>query len=423
MKLCKNLMSFIIASIITITMVGCNRSKSTSDGTPIETEITSDSTEVTTTKTETTTSNTGTTASSSSETTTTTTATTQIKKKSALRVTDKSKDLTYRGEGFCMNGYYRFHEEPDMHSEIIEEVQNGEVLVTDYRYDESGDVWFKVSGHKGWSNEVSCPIYNYLKVAFDICYKYNGTNLYAVYDIDNDGTAEWIFQYGKSASQYVYKVYSVVQNLHYADEIGTIPYGALYVDSKGNLITKVEKMGHESAYQVEYHNGSLNYELIFENSGLDEYTNPGEVVPTNSVYSLVDSSKYYHRSSNGHNMNNIIECENCGEYYDSSEYDYCPYCFYDWEPDETDYNLFCDNCGYKGFTTGVGVEGIICPDCGHYIIDPDPHYIEETEYTTQEYDEPNTEYVPPETDPITDPPVEPDPIETDPVYDDPVEEE
>lgn len=416
MKLCKNLMSIILASTMIITMVGCNRSKSTSDATQTEAEITSDSTEVTTTNTETTTSNTGTTASSSSETTTTTTATTQIKKKSALRVTDKSKDRTYQGITGSDSGKNIFYENPDSRSQELDVVGNDiRYTVVDYRYNEHEQIYYKVSGRKGWISDFSCPLTQYIYLAMRLCRAYSENNAFATYDIDNDGTSEWIFQVGNDATEYEFWVYSAKGD--YAESIGTMPFGSLYVDKKGNLITKYEKLGHEVAYQVEYHNGSLNVKMIYENSNLDEYTNPGEKVPTTTIGSIIDDSKYYSAPSTS------VICENCFERYDSSEYDYCPYCFYNWEPDETDYNLFCDNCGYKGFTTGVGVEGIICPDCGHYIIDPDPHYIEETEYTTQEYDEPDTEYVPPETEPITDPPVEPDPIETDPVYDDSVEAE
>lgn len=436
MKPLKQILTIGTAIIMLASLAGCNKSKSSTDtDTTTESASVSENSvddSITAEYSTISTSSTSTTESTSSTTSTSSTSTTaSTKKKSALRVTDKSKDRTYRGDGFCMAGAFRFYENPDWNSKLVEEVDNGEVIVTDYRYDEIGNTWFKASGHKGWSDEISCALHNYIQIAMDICYNGNNTNSYAVYDIDNDGTAEWIFQYGKYAYQYEYRVYTVKPSTKYAEKIGTIPYGSLYVDDKGNLITKVEKMGYESAYQVEYHNGALNYKLLFENSGLEEYTKPGEAVPMQSVYSFIDSTKYYYRSSEGHNIQpeddddsdydvdpaNRVQCFLCGEiFWVQDEEKTCPYCgaqnnngaTYNEEP-----NIVCSYCGYEDYITGVGTEGFKCPNCGKWIIEPMDDYDDEQTYTDPPVQE--TEYIEPETEAPYVP-------EQDPVYDEPMDE-
>lgn len=47
---------------------------------------------------------------------------------------------------------------------------------------------------------------------------------------------------------------------------------------------------------------------------------------------------------------------------DFGGYRFCAYCN-EYEP-----NVHCSDCGWSMFTTGVGAEGITCPDCGNKVI-------------------------------------------------------
>ena len=47
---------------------------------------------------------------------------------------------------------------------------------------------------------------------------------------------------------------------------------------------------------------------------------------------------------------------------DFGGYRVCAYCN-EYEP-----NVHCSDCGWSTFTTGVGTEGITCPDCGNKVI-------------------------------------------------------
>lgn len=338
----------------------------------------------------------------STSSTTTVSTDKETKKKSSLRIASKSTDKTYIGFAFLHSADIPYYKEPDPNSEVVSYGKSREnVIVSDYMYDDYGFYYFMVPKYNGWSDAISCPLYNYLDVAFDISSRYGGTNSYTVYDIDGDGTNEWIFQIGKYAYQYQYRVYSVKGSNTYGELIGTIPYGSLYADENGNLITQVEKMGYESAYQVEYHNGALNVKLLYEKSGLEEYTKAGETVPIYEVYSLIDSSHYHQSKYNEYDLQD-------------EEWDESP-------------NVFCPKCGHGEFITGVGTEGIKCPECGAYIIDPVEEETEAAETVNSDHanapTDQNADWTTEDAAPQTDAPIVTEPVAPDPVEPDPIEPE
>lgn len=409
------IISVLCASALLVSFTGCNKNNSdvvqdTTEGTTVQTsDTTEESVSETTAKRTTRVTRT---TKSSTTTATTTSTTTEAKKKSAFRTTSASTDKTYRGQVVTESGGIPLYKSLDDIFTVAETLKNySQIVVSDYRISQDDLPYFKLQGHKGWTANVSCPLCTYISIGIKYSRRFGDNNLYATYDIDNDGTAEWIFQIGSYSAQYAYEVYTVKGNSLIAEYIGSIPYGTLYADDKGNLVTNVEKMGYETAYQVEYHNGSLNTKIIYENSGLDEYTIPGTPITEKTLYDLVGDSKRVFIDYYGDQYDDYIET-------------------YENEP-----NIECQYCGYGFYynTRGIDADGLKCPECGKYIVPPDEVYEKETinsdnaNKPTYQYVDWTTEYVEPPTDaqvdpvPVTPDPVEPDPVEPNPVEPDPAE--
>lgn len=226
--------------------------------------------------------------------------------------------------------------------------------VDSYYVDDNDKVWFRLNGDNGWIDgydDFSCPYLEYFNLI-----EWSDDLLFTHFDIDKDGTDEWIFQTGTCMADMTYEVYTADSacGIKY---LGTIPNGALCEDEKGQLITAYGHMGWEAAYIVTMKANVLSLQLLFEHDNVIEYTTPGTVVESWTRQDVFGSSTStdYSYDTYAYGSDGVLSD---GRGNESDEYD-------DDYIDEETPNVFCPNCGYGYFETGVGTEGFTCPSCGY----------------------------------------------------------
>lgn len=348
--------------MISIAIVGCGKQESTSS------EDSEDTATTTTISSTTSTTSITSTTSAAKTTTNTTTAvtTTAIPKK----VYNKSADITYnfepvgyRSSGQCIK--YSVYSEPNYNGAVLWQSDSPGRLDA-LTVDNYGNFWYSLEDHSGYvvENEITSPLAQYYN-AVRGCYAEEYSGGFVHCDINGDNIEEWIFRCGRNSSEYKYEIYTV-----YTGEIdtimcGAIPYGSLWIDDSGNLYTQVEKMGYNTPYKV-----SLQGSIV---SADEVETLPNDVhAITETSYISVLGENYTDPYIN--NMKGIDASTGKSIHenpaYSSPEPEYvepiteAPTPSSDPPFNEDAPNVWCPDCGYGFFTTGVGANGLDCPNCG-----------------------------------------------------------
>lgn len=341
------LIAAIVAALSVFAFLHFGREKPDSNDSAIEstdtqrTEVTTATTTTSTTTVSTTVDTTTTAATTSSTAITTTSKPATVLNETTDIPLSIDSDQTY--EAIVTPGSTgEVYKSPDYSSDVINTLEaNEKIQVDSYFVDEYLQIWFRLKGDKGWIDEyqIKSAYLDYFNIMRNTYYTDNEEYyIFSHYDIDKDGTDEWLFQKGTSASDMEFDVYTA--NNRQAEYIGSIPFGTLYTTDNGELISKYEQMDAEVAYTITLEQGVLSSQLLFQNENVSEYSEPGKVLETWLVYEIFGDKDDY--NNDGINADGK----------DTGELDLSP-------------NVWCPECGYGFFTTGVGNEGFICPECGH----------------------------------------------------------
>lgn len=327
----------IIAMVIFALLYFCGKgsdknntsSESKTSQTPVSTEVTTISPETTTVITSTT--------EQTETTTTTTTTTTTMSTTSSNKTINASStaklDRTYEAI-VKSSSTVQVYDSPNYSANVIKTLKSGEKMQVDsYFVDENLQVWFRIKDNKGWIEQyqITCAYSDYFDIMLDIYYSENGEYFtFTHYDIDKDGTDEWLFEKGENYADMEYDVYTA--NNREAEYLGSIPFGTLYTTDTGELISKIEQMGTEIAYSISLDQDVLSCQLYFKKENVSEYSKSGELLETWMMKDILGEKNNYEISA--------VELD-------------------------TTANEWCPNCGYGFFTSGVGTEGFICPECDY----------------------------------------------------------
>ena len=312
----------------------------------------------------------------------------------------------------------------DSKYENIDSISNDKKLQTDdFLIDGDGFFYFHILGEKDhyiFEESINGPYVQYIQLIRDMYYA-EPYNTVAQFDIDKDGTNEWLFQTGSAEYEYKYDVYSVASNDADIELLGSIPFGNLFVDKDDNLILQQGHMGVETDYSVTIKNNEISYDTLYTQENVDEYSKPGKEISTKSFIDILGENYInpYNTPEVPENSNNSDEIPD--ELSQDALYnvatalnvpDYMTISFkqsepvyweavgtwltyvevisddkiiasaavdlytgepareinnYDDTPDfliEAKPNVKCPDCGYSWFVTGVGADGFTCSQCG-----------------------------------------------------------
>ena len=371
----KKLLCVIISAVFIASVTGCNKKQTESDVVSETTEASIETTiEETETsdvaETDTTIEETETTEETTEETTTTTT------EKKTYPAYNKRNDVLYQGsfgrEGhLCLNPKVS----PYYNDKDARKVNFGDPFIAiDFTYDNCGGVWLKTTKNdwvldaEGWSRYFN--LIDYMKYEYDM----NRDNCYFTYDVDHDGSLEWFLQEGDARSNSFYYVFSPTADFPYC--AGTIVHGILYETDDGELVLQDCYSGGETLYRITYKNGIIDAKMIYDRT-VDSYSTPGTEIKGYTYDYFFDGR--IPRIAGDYPPFHDFELEEETEYFDDSYYDDYDDNYDDYEDDYSDYteepedddwtdwetpNVWCPECGYGMFITGIGDEGIDCPDCG-----------------------------------------------------------
>ena len=103
---------------------------------------------------------------------------------------------------------------------------------------------------------------------------------YALYDIDGDGVKELIVLSGTCEADYVWRVYTIVDNQawYIGETFGG--HSTLYACPDGGFYNMMAHMGYQAIYRVTYANDAISEEFILskELAEDEEYDTPGDPI-------------------------------------------------------------------------------------------------------------------------------------------------
>ncbi|MBQ8688306.1 MAG: hypothetical protein IJ512_07150 [Ruminococcus sp.] len=191
-----------------------------------------------------------------------------------------TEDRTYDAKAVSELSVYS---QPDPASDIISTLKKNTAFQVDsYSVKADGTVWFRLGGDNGWirGTDIECAYADCFTLMQGIA-QYDTlctSNTFAHYDINGDGTDEWLFQTGAYTAEMAYSIYTAkAYHLQYA---GSIINGMLYTEANGQLLVQYARMGVEEVYAVTFQDGEIAMETIYVNDAASEYSTPGTPVDT-----------------------------------------------------------------------------------------------------------------------------------------------
>lgn len=284
--------------------------------------------------------------------------------KSYNRYSDRTYTMSVLVQGLIENPTYPVYSEPNYNSTILrysgDRSRVGDLIIDGY-----GNFWFPLEDGSGYVTE-NTTMSSYLWACQIVRQEYwkDYNRYYYHYDMDGDGTEEWIFDIKDYYGARKLEIYTTESDNFFFTYCGELTLGTLYTDPDGVLYNKLENSGVAAIQKITLSGVALNvtevselpstaaelrgyiyYDLLGPN-----YTDPGD-----AGSKTIDGS-----TGQAVNENPAYAGQN-PEYVEVQtdppqvEYEI---------PDFDSPNVWCPYCGYGFFTSGIGAEGLDCPLCG-----------------------------------------------------------
>lgn len=349
--------------IVSIAIVGCGKQEPTSSEDSEDTAATT--TISSTTSTTTITSTTSATKTTTNTTTVVTTTAEAPVVRNYNRNSDRTYDMSVYVQGIIDNPTYPVYAEPNYDSAVLR-YTGDKNRVGDFIIDGYGNFWYPLEDGSGYVVEypIMCA-YRQVCETFRNEYPKEHSFGYYRYDINNDGTEEWIFGKGDTSADQRYEVQTVEPNNFYFTYCGDLLLGKLYVDSQGNLYDKFEKMRYTTIHKVELNGANLVTTEVSQlpngATALTEYSYY-DTLGANYTDPYMNNAKSIDASTGKSIHENPAYSSPEPEYVEPITEAPTPSSDPPFNEDEP--NVWCPDCGYGFFTTGVGANGLDCPNCG-----------------------------------------------------------
>lgn len=205
-----------------------------------------------------------------------------IDRKKAEAFNAKAQDETFNGKVKINTGFLNMRTSPN--GEIINKLEDDtSVIIEDYCYCDT-DVWLYVYApsidQRGYVSAayISSPCTDFMYKAMSVTNDNGYCNTMAFFDIDKNGTSEFIIKKGQFKTNCVYEIYTSKNGRgEYLGSISAVN-AVLYKSNNGSLVIQVAFMGGECVSSIDIINDEIIQTELYSNYMVQEYSNPGKTI-------------------------------------------------------------------------------------------------------------------------------------------------